>query len=69
MSDTDPLVRYFADTRALPSLDRAALTDLLPRARAGGTDAEAQVQQGLLELTAVLTRHLAPPRFTAAEGG
>jgi hypothetical protein len=61
MSDAEPLKRYLADIRALPTIDSAALAELLPRARAGDADAETQVLQGLLELTAVLTRHLAPP--------
>jgi hypothetical protein len=42
-------------------MDGASLAELLPQARAGDAEAEAQVQRGLLELTAVLTRHLAPP--------
>jgi hypothetical protein len=61
MSDAEPLARYLADIRALPTIDRAALAALLPLARAGDAEAETQVLQGLLELTAVLTRHLAPP--------
>lgn len=61
-NDEDQLLQqYLTDVRAIPDLDRETLGDLLARARDGEAEAEAQVLEALLEVTAVLTQHLAPP--------
>jgi hypothetical protein len=63
VSDDDDqlLQQYLSDVRAVPDLGRETLGDLLARARDGEAEAEARVLEALLEVTAVLTQHLAPP--------
>jgi DNA-directed RNA polymerase sigma subunit (sigma70/sigma32) len=61
-NDEDQLLQqYLSDVRTIPDLDREPLADLLARARDGEAEAEARVLEALLEVTAVLTQHLAPP--------
>lgn len=60
VSENEALDHYLKDVRGLPDLDRAAIADLLHRAREGDDHAETELLQGLLELTAVMTQHLAP---------
>jgi hypothetical protein len=61
VSEDEALELYFKDVRSLPRIDRAVIADLLQRTRSGDGEAETELARGLLELTAVLTRHLAPP--------
>ena len=61
MSEDEALDLYLRDVRSLPGIDRVVIADLLQRARNGDGAAEMELAQGLLELTAVVTRHLAPP--------
>lgn len=63
MSDDEDqlLQKYLSDVRAIPHVDRDTIGELLTRARNGEADVEERLLEALLEATAVLTRHLAPP--------